>query len=56
MRHLMKRMKMKPQLPPGKRCSAGCAEKVPGGLKLRTKAHLRRISWLYCTHEGRGKN
>lgn len=56
MRKLMKIMKMKPQLQLGKRCSAGCAEKVPDGLKPRIKAHLRRMSWFYCTHEGRGKN
>lgn len=24
--------------------------------ETRTKAHLRRISWLYYTHEGRGEN
>lgn len=55
LRQSMKRMKMKP-LQLGKRCRAGSAEKVPDELKPRTKAHLRGISWLYYTREGRSKN
>jgi len=48
----MNRMKMKLQLQPGQRYSAGVCNICADGLRPGTKAHLRRMSCLYNMKEG----